>query len=64
MALVDEELELGLRSVAVPLLDRANRVFAAINVSTRASIADIKRNTLPELQNCAGNINRAYGGSR
>lgn len=66
-ALVDQELELGLRSVAVPLLDRANRVFAAINVSThasRTSIADIKRNILPELQKCAGHINRAYGGSR
>lgn len=66
-ALVDQELELGLRSVAVPLLDRANRVFAALNVSThtsRASIEDIKSDILPELQACARNINRAYGSSR
>ena len=66
-ALVDQELELGLRSVAVPLLDRADRVFAAINVSThasRASIADIKNNILPELLKCAQHINRAYGSSR
>ena len=65
-ALVDQELELGLRSVAVPLLDRANRVFAALNVSThalRSSIEDIKSNILPELQKCAQHINHAYGSS-
>ena len=66
-ALVDQELELGLRSVAVPLLDRANRVFAALNVSThtsRATIEEIKSNILPELQKCARQINCAYGSSR
>ena len=66
-ALVDQELELGLRSVAVPLLDRTMRVFAAVNVSahtSRASVKDIKSSILPELQKCARLINRAYGGSR
>jgi len=33
-ALVDEELELGLRSVAAPVRDRDGRTVAAINVST------------------------------
>ncbi|MEO3752007.1 IclR family transcriptional regulator C-terminal domain-containing protein [Streptomyces sp. B6B3] len=36
-ALVDEELEEGLRSLAVPVRDRAGRVVAAINVSMHAS---------------------------
>ena len=66
-ALVDQELELGLRSVAVPLLDRTMRVFAAVNVSahtSRASVKGIKSSILPELQKCARLINRAYGGSR
>ncbi len=36
-ALVDEELEEGLRSLAVPVRDRAGRVVAAVNVSMHAS---------------------------
>ncbi len=36
-ALVDQELEEGLRSLAVPVRDREGRVVAAINVSTHAS---------------------------
>lgn len=36
-ALVDQELEEGLRSVAAPIRDRAGRVVAAVNVSTHAS---------------------------
>lgn len=36
-ALVDEELELGLRSIAAPIRDRAGRTAAALNVSTQAS---------------------------
>ncbi|MFO1107141.1 MAG: IclR family transcriptional regulator C-terminal domain-containing protein [Amaricoccus sp.] len=36
-SLVDEELELGLRSLAVPVHDRAGQVVAALNVSTQAS---------------------------
>jgi IclR family pca regulon transcriptional regulator len=35
--LVDQELEVGVRSVAVPLHDSAGRVFAAMNVSTNAT---------------------------
>ncbi len=43
-AIVDQELELGLRSIAVPLRDRAGRAFAGLNVSTQA--ARVPRETL------------------
>ncbi|GLY65983.1 IclR family transcriptional regulator domain-containing protein [Amycolatopsis taiwanensis] len=36
-ALVDQELEEGLRAVAAPIRDRRGRVVAAVNVSTHAS---------------------------
>jgi IclR family pca regulon transcriptional regulator len=36
-AIIDEELELGLRSLAVPIRNRAGRVTAAINISTQSS---------------------------
>jgi len=36
-AMVDQELEEGLRSVAAPIRDRAGRVVAAVNLSTHAS---------------------------
>jgi IMP dehydrogenase/GMP reductase len=36
-ALVDEELEIGLRSIAVPVTNATGHVVAAINVSTQAS---------------------------
>lgn len=36
-SLVDQELEMGLRSVAVPVRDSSGRVIAAINVSTSAA---------------------------
>ena len=35
-AMVDQELEEGLRSVAAPIRDRQGRVVAAVNVSTHA----------------------------
>ena len=36
-AIVDEELEIGLRSIAVPIRDRAGKIVAAINVSTQSA---------------------------
>ena len=39
-AIVDEELESGLRSIAVPVLTRGNNVVAAINVGTHVSRVD------------------------
>lgn len=39
-AIVDQELEPGLRSIAVPVLTRRNQVVAAINVGTHISRVD------------------------
>jgi IclR family transcriptional regulator, pca regulon regulatory protein len=58
-ALVDQELEEGLRSVAVPIRDRDGAVVAAVNVSAHASRAskDVVRKTLlPPLLETASRI--------
>jgi IclR family pca regulon transcriptional regulator len=55
-ALVDGELEPGLRSVAVPIHDRSGDVVAAVNVSTSAtrdSVDHILAEYLPRLQQTA-----------
>ena len=51
-AVVDEELEIGLRSIAVPIRDRSGRIVAAVNVSTqsaRFTVAAMRREILPLL---------------
>jgi IclR family pca regulon transcriptional regulator len=51
-AIVDQELEHGLRSAAAPVRDEAGSVIAAVNVSvhaTRASIEDIEARIVPPL---------------
>jgi IclR family transcriptional regulator, pca regulon regulatory protein len=40
-AVVDQELELGLRSIAVPVRDRAGTVVAALNLSVHTSRGDL-----------------------
>lgn len=58
-AAVDEELEIGLRSIAVPIRDRSGKTVAAVNVSTqsaRYSVAAMKREILPLLKHAAGEI--------
>jgi IclR family pca regulon transcriptional regulator len=58
-ALVNEELELGLMSLAVPIKDRAGRAVAAINVSSparRQSAAELQKQALPALQSVAERI--------
>ncbi len=58
-ALVDEELELGLRSIAAPIRDRAGRTTAALNVSTQASRftpAEMEAEILPSLRAAARRI--------
>ncbi len=55
-AIVDQELELGLRSIAVPVRDLSGRVVAAMNIGTQASrvtVADLERRFLPELHAAA-----------
>lgn len=58
-AVVDQELEEGLRSVAVPIAESPERVTAAINVSVHASrttLEDLRRSVLPQLQATAARI--------
>ena len=49
-ALVDQELEDGVRSVAAPLRDRSGRAIAAINVSTHAGRVSLEELRGPILQ--------------
>lgn len=63
-ALVDQEMELGLRSLAVPVLDRGGRVIAALNISvqpTRVSVSDLIRKYLPDLRATALELSHASG---
>lgn len=58
-ALVDEELEEGLRSLAVPLRNRSGRVIAAVNVSThagRGTPAETLESVLPALSEAAARM--------
>jgi IclR family transcriptional regulator, pca regulon regulatory protein len=58
-ALVDQELEIGVRSIAAPIHDAASKVVAAINVSThvnRTSKAELTRRFVPALLATAGEI--------
>ncbi|MET9436624.1 IclR family transcriptional regulator C-terminal domain-containing protein [Streptomyces sp. NPDC006551] len=58
-ALVDEELEQGLRSIAVPVRDRAGVVVAAVNVamhSSRRTVEECVEVVLPELRATAARI--------
>ncbi len=62
-SLVDEELELGLRSIAVPVRNRLGDTVAAINVSTQASrhSADaMTRDMLPLLRAAATDIENYF----
>ncbi|MGW1557345.1 IclR family transcriptional regulator domain-containing protein [Streptomyces sp. NPDC002144] len=55
-ALVDEELEEGLRSIAVPVRGRTGRAVAALNVAMHAarhSVEGCVRDILPELRRTA-----------
>lgn len=58
-ALVDQELEEGLRSVAAPLCDGAGRVIAAVNVSApvrRGSVEEMVAELVPSLLRAAREI--------
>jgi IclR family pca regulon transcriptional regulator len=57
--LVDEELEEGLRSIAVPVHDRTGRVVAAVNVSLhagRGTPEHAREDLLPPLRETAAHI--------
>jgi IclR family pca regulon transcriptional regulator len=64
-AAVDQELELGLRSIAVPVRARSGNTLAALNVSghaTRVSMRDMRKTFLPPLQEAAEAITATLSG--
>jgi IclR family pca regulon transcriptional regulator len=66
-AIVDQELEPGLRSCAVPIARPDGLVVAALNVGVHASRADISsltRNVLPILRRAAEDISAALGSAQ
>jgi IclR family pca regulon transcriptional regulator len=65
-ALTDQELEEGLRSIAVPIRDGSGTVAAALNVSvhaSRATGAALKRDVLPLVLETAASIEADLRGS-
>ncbi len=63
--LLDQELEDGVRSVAVPVHDASGRVVAAVNTSahaTRVPLETLRDDFLPPLQGCAHQIDRDLAG--
>ena len=58
-ALIDQELEEGIRSVAAPLRDRRGRTLAAVNVGThaaRVTLKELRGTILPDLLATARSI--------
>jgi IclR family pca regulon transcriptional regulator len=58
-SIVDEELERGLRSIAVPIVDRAGQAIAGLNISThstRTTRNEMRERFLPRLRAVAGQI--------
>jgi len=63
-ALVDQELEIGLRSLAVPVFASGGRIVAAINIGTpaaRITKGEVLQQFLPVLRKAAKNISSCLG---
>ena len=63
-ALVDQELEIGLRSLAVPVFASGGRAVAAINIGTQAARitkGEVLQQFLPVLRKAAKNISSCLG---
>ncbi|MEQ1698654.1 MAG: IclR family transcriptional regulator C-terminal domain-containing protein [Ilumatobacteraceae bacterium] len=63
-ALLDQELEEGVRSVAAPLCDRTGKVLAGMNVSAhagRVTLKELRGEILPRLLDTAAEINNRLG---
>lgn len=63
--LIEEEVQLGLCAIAVPILDGKDRVVAAMSVAThysRMSPAELKAKVLPHLQRAAESMRPALPG--
>ena len=66
-AVVDQELEPGLRSVAAPIHDRAGEVVAAVNVSAhagRTTLDQLRRAVVPQVVATARRIERDLANQR
>ena len=58
-AIVDQELEIGLRSIAVPVLDAGGHPVCALNISTQAArvaTAEMEKRFLPALRAAAAEL--------
>jgi IclR family pca regulon transcriptional regulator len=58
-SIVDEELERGLRSIAVPIVDRAGEAIAGLNISThstRTTRNEMRDRFLPRLRAVAEQV--------
>jgi IclR family pca regulon transcriptional regulator len=58
-SIVDEELEQGLRALAVPVVDRSGQTVGAINLSThstRTTRNEMRDGFLPELKRIAAQV--------
>jgi len=63
-ALVDQELEIGLRSLAVPVFASGGRIVAAINIgapAARITKGEVLQQFLPVLRKAAKNISSCLG---
>jgi IclR family transcriptional regulator, pca regulon regulatory protein len=63
-AVSDEELELGLRALAVPVMGANDEIIAAVSVSAasaRVRSTDLRRRFVPVLQSCAKLLAEAVG---
>jgi IclR family pca regulon transcriptional regulator len=58
-AIVDQELEIGLHSIAVRVRDQAGRVVAAMNIAThasRVSLTEVEKTFLREFEAAANEL--------
>ena len=63
-AIVDQELEIGLTSIAVPVIDARGRTLAAINIGTQATRFPpdlLARDLLPKLKAAQAELSRIVG---
>jgi len=65
-AMIDQEVEVGLRSVAAPIRDHSARTTAAINISShvsRITMKELRTRHLPIVLQAAARISELLGGS-
>ncbi|KAA2311790.1 helix-turn-helix domain-containing protein [Puniceibacterium sp. HSS470] len=64
-AVIDQEVEMGLRSIAVPLYDAHGRIVAALNLGLPVrgeAVSEIATRYLPELKAVQGELRRVLRG--